>query len=326
MDLESTEDVARLHYLPEESASWTSEEYSTVSSSSQSLHLPAAPSGGTARVRTVPVSVSPESGELEVLVEDAETDRFRVRTGDSAGASSATVTYYDTVPGSKYALYSHTLERNADVDTAESPVEFAIDGSEQSYSIKLYEGGGGGAAVALSGAGGGGGSGPLTIVALFAGLAGSILGTVFVGRRFLGVDGARGNLLLLVVGGVVGFVGVELVTPRSIVSDLVFVSGGALGEFLGGFASSGIGAVVISLVILGTLYGVDRRTGWIPTWLFIAAGIGTGVYSLESLTGALSSGLEQVSPLLWLALVGGGLLLVWRALQPTIVRIGGSDR
>jgi hypothetical protein len=163
-------------------------------------------------------------------------------------------------------------------------------------------------------------SGALPIVATFAGIAVSMIGLVFAGRR-LGLRGRRSNLLLLLGGGIIGTVGVGLVTGRSIVSDLIF----ALTELGRSVGSSTAGTIVIAVSILIALYLIDSRLLDLPRWVYLATGIPLALWVIETLTnGALSATFEQVGALAWLLVILGSLALLWRVLQPTIVRIGGG--
>jgi hypothetical protein len=323
IEVSNTSTSDRLHYAA--NPSYDARDYSTLSSSGeQRLHLPQANDGSEARIRTAPLSISPE-GEVEAVVVDAAEPRFKIREGNASGATVVGVTYYDTVSGERYVLHSETRDRDVDADRAESPVKFQAPGADATYTVLQKDGSGGAAAVSLGGDEGGGL--PLGIIALIGSISVGMFGLAYAGRRFLGARGLRSTGLLVVGGGVLGFIGIEAVTARSVLSDLVFAIGQALGRTGSGFATSGIGSILLSVGGLLGLWLLDRATGWVPTWLFWVSGAGLSIYMVESIApGTLTSGLSEVSPLLWLL---GGLAVVvflWRrSAGPSITVVGGDS-
>jgi hypothetical protein len=272
------------------------------------------------------------------VIEDAAEPRFSLRPGSSAGSESVDVTYHDTVAGTTYRLVDVSRDREIDTDTAASPVTFSTDGETDTYLIEEKPASSTGPAVGVGATGSGGGNGdPLSILALLGGMALSVVGTAYAGRRWLGATGTRASAVLLVVGSAVGIVGIEAVTPRSVLSDLLYVGGGAFGDVVGaagsavgtavaGFAASGAGTVVIGLAILLGVYLLDRRIG-VPRWFLWIAGVGTVIWVLNSLSGgAFVSTLSTIGPLAWLVLLIGGVVLVWRALQPTTIQVTGEEQ
>lgn len=307
-----------LHYVASES--WTSaDDYLRLSpDGSQVLHLSPA-EGGTFRVRTSPVEISPEGEDVEALVLDASEPRFRVREAAGVGEpDSVEVTYYDTEGGQTYELYSETEERGVDTATAESPVTLLTDGDDETYSIRLYDSpsaSGDGAAVAV-GAGGGGGAGLGLAPAAVVGAAGlAVVAAVLLGRRF-GVEGTAATGLLAVVGLVVAVVATEAVTRGSVLALVVEA-------FLDPVVDSQIGVVAGGIGLLLGLYAVNERVG-LPWWVLGLAVAGDAVWVLDEVTGgALSGGLGEVSALLWLVGIFGGMYLLYTRLKPRDIVIGG---
>jgi hypothetical protein len=318
----------RVHRITE--TSYSESDYVEVDSNGgQTLRLPSAVAGSTGRVKTAPLVVSP-SNEVEVVVEDATEPRFRVREGSTAGSDSVSVTYLDAARDTDHSLWSITQERESRSSESDGTnVSFSVGDATASYRIEVASGGPT-AAVAVGGGAGTGPLGlPLDLLALLLGVGGTFVG-LLVARRRLGLSGRTATYGLLGAGAVVSIVAVELVTPRSIVSDLLFsVSRGAGllgGGALDGFLSSGAGSITLGLSALIGLYAIDSRLLSLPRWLWIVAGGGITVWIVDTITeGALASGLSEVSALAWLLIILGAIVLLWRALQPTQINIGGDS-
>jgi len=305
------------------SESWTTpKDYAAVENGKTSLHLPAAGEGSTARVRASSIAVEP-SGGIEVQIVDDGEPRFSLRPGDTAGSDRVEVEWFGGVQGETYKLQSITQDRevvNAEQDG--SSVVLATGGEAQTYVIDEKDSSPS-AAVGVGGGGdGGGGNGdPIAIVALLVGMAASILGTVYAGRRWFGVEGFRATSVVLLVGAAVGLVGVEAVTPRSVISDLIFGVTGGL--------PTDAGVVLLGASIYVGLYAVDSRVLGLPTWVLLPAGGLTGLWVVDSISGGILTGsLSEVGPLVWLIVLVGSIALLWRSLKgPTFkiaARTGGS--
>lgn len=152
IDVGRTAPGSRLHYL--ESSSWASSEIAEFDSS-QTVWMPNAPTGGTATMTTAPVEVDPLAGDVKVEWADDATNtepRLHVTPGDREGD---TVSYAFTggVTGTEYSLYSETEGIVRDSGTANSPVWFEDDDSEETFQI-LTEGS---SSVSTGDSGGGGG-------------------------------------------------------------------------------------------------------------------------------------------------------------------------
>lgn len=292
----------RIHYTAEES--WSSSSYAVVASGGdQEIRLPDASVGSQTRVRTAPLNVVPESGAAEVVIEDPDEPRFQLREGNTTGAATIDVTYYDTLSGERYVLWSESQEREIDADRAESPVKFRTDGSADTYTIRQMAAPGstgGGAPIETRDVGA-----PLVLVVPAVGI--SVAGLFWAGRRFGGARGIRGNALLLVGSTVVAIAAVELVAPgtlSSIVSTLVF----ALGDSVAG----GIGAAVAAVAVFVGLWQLQQRTRADIPWWVIGPAIGiAAVAALEAIRpGSVLGALEVVLSEYGGLVVLGGLALL----------------
>ena len=303
----NTADVGLLHYVAE--TSWSGSPFARVSTSGQAVYLPDAGVGSTATMRTAPLSVDVDHGHTDVRVLDAAVPKFRVVDGT---ADTVTLTYLAANPNEPYRLWS--VDDESEVMAVDGPnASFSTHGGAETYRIeeKPSEGsappGTGAAPVSTAG-----GPSVFTLLALFGGMAGTLIGTVVVGRR-IGLTSARSNTLLAAVGAVVGVVGVELVTPGSVVGLLL---SGALGD--------GVGAVLLGVGVLGLLYLADARLG-LPKWLlFIAGGLDV-LYVVNAVTsGALADGLRETGALIWLLVAGGAVVVLYRAMKGPTINIGGQ--
>jgi len=323
LDVTETQSSAQTHYLA--NPSWDSDTYVYRDSNGrQAIYLPNANAGSTARVRTSELIVRP-SRAIEVVVEEPQTPRFRLRAGDTAGSDSVEVEWSDVQSTETYTLVDETNDRNViNSEVTNGAVTFTTDGDAITYSITVAEESSG-AAVAVGGGGGSGGGFGLDVFALFGGLAVGLIGLTWAGRRFLGATSIKSNALLLVGGGLLGTVAIEAVTARSLLSDLAFVAADVIGDGAGGFLASGAGSVALGVVILLVTYLIHSRLISLPRtlWLLVA-GLDV-LWIVNAITdGALASGLEEVSPLAWLILLVGGVALLWRILQPRDIIIGGK--
>ena len=138
---------SRIHYAYNQS--WADPaEYTTITSSEQTLVLPNAETTDTAHISTIPVTVTPETsgGDVEVVVDDAQTTEpvFEVQPGSSTG-DEITYTYVTAQDDTDYVLYSETDGVILDSGTASSPlsltgrddagvIQFLIDDTDTSSS------------------------------------------------------------------------------------------------------------------------------------------------------------------------------------------------
>lgn len=325
IDTSGTSD--RIHYAAQES--WDSSEYVEIDSTGdQIIRLPNAADGSTARIRRAPLSMSSSGDPVAVRLDDPDTPAWSV-TDQASTPDNIQIDYLDPDPLTEYQIYSLSEERS--LRTAEEDggvVSFTADGRTGSYEIRESISTSG-AAVAV--AGDGGGSSPLSIVALLVGLGGSLVGTLILGRR-LGIGGTRTRLG---IGLVLGIVGVELATARSVIGDVIFgisrsideISSsliGGSGSIIGGFLDSGAGVLVLGILILIGLVILRRRVG-LPDWLLVSGGLLTGIFVIDEISGGLLTGaLDELGPLVWILLLLGGGVLLYRVLAPRPINIGGG--
>lgn len=158
IDVGGTSEANWLHKTANES--WTAAEtYTTITASgSQTIRAPGASSGATMNVRTTPLEVSPNAGELDVAVKES-SNQMTFSVDPSSSVSEVEYRYHDTISGETYYLYSETHEVVRDSDTAQSPVTLSTSSFEETLSILLDSGsssststgGGGGGAIATAG-------------------------------------------------------------------------------------------------------------------------------------------------------------------------------
>lgn len=329
IDVSQTSKSDRVHYISDETWSDNSDPHAVINTTQeQSLHLPNAGVDGSARVKTLGVEIIPSGGSAEIGVVDPSQSKFRVR--DATAADEINVTYHDTTSGETYAL----KDSSGDVintQTAESPVSYLIGGSTETYFIELHDGSGG-SETGVSVVGEDDSSqtaGPLSAFIVLLVVAGSMIAFLFVGNR-LGISSGRRDLLLLGGGGIVGFLGLEFITSGSLVAFIVDRVASVIEGAVSGAGQSSAFTLIIGLGIVLGLWLLERRTRIsIPRWIWVIVIAGVSIFVLDGITGgSLSSGLGEVSPLLWLVGIGGALILAYRALRPSrpTIEIGGDQQ
>lgn len=321
IEVTETAEGAALHYAGAQSWSDAAPFTTHTAGGKQYLHAPEAIVGGTATIQTLPLEVTPESGEIEALVDDPDEPRFSLREGDSVGASTVNLQWDDTVSGDRYVLWDVEQDREVDADVASSPVFFTTSGDDRTYTIlqRDRQAGATGAPPQESGAG----AAVWTLVIPAVGI--SVAGLWFAGRRFGGATGIRGNAVLLMGSAAVTLVAIELITPRSLASDLMWALGDAV--------ASGMGALVGSLALLLGLWALERRAGVdIPPWILGFAATSAVVITLEairpgSVLGPLSGALDEVGALIIMAILAllAYLVYSWRQSGQTEITIQASE-
>jgi hypothetical protein len=313
IDVSGTSKADRVHYAT--AVSWDGETTYTreFANGDQFVHAPNAPDGGTARIRSLPMAVSP-SNAIEVRVEQPNPPRFELRPGQTAGSDRVEVRYFDVLDGERYALLEQPSDDEVLAETADSgSVLFATDGNAQVYSVEQRDGSNSRETVISVGASGDGGSNWRDILAVFGGLAGAVVGTLLIGRRFFGVRGFRATGATAVVGAIAGVAAIEMATAESVVAGL-----------LGAFAASGAGTVVIAIALLFAIYQLNEWIG-LPMWLQLLAPGAVVVWMVDSLTGGAFTGtLIALGPLAWLIVLVGAIVLLWRVLQGPTFIVGGE--
>jgi outer membrane protein assembly factor BamB len=98
-------------------------------------------------------------------------------------------------------------------------------------------------------------------------------------------------------------------------------------------AGDQLGAVLVAIAIPIALLALDQRTSLsIPIPLYIGVALVDGVFVLETLSPGgvlepLSSGLDEIGPLIWILLIGGAMVVIWlwlRSRRPEITIRGGG--
>jgi len=205
-----------VHYTYSES--WTNaQSYASVSADgSQSLYLPNAAAGESARIGTIPLEVDPADGHYDVRVSSAG-DEPELDVRASTTASEVTLIWSDTTSGATYQLYSLTADTGVDRDTAESPVEFTHDGSDE--LLVIYDLGSGGSGAGAAGGGGGSvTSSPTDVIPLLLAAIAGLVVMFVVARRFGG--GISSTTMFLVGSAIVGVLVVQALAPRILARSL----------------------------------------------------------------------------------------------------------
>jgi len=173
---------------------------------------------------------------------------------------------------------------------------------------------------------------------LIGGVVGGVGAAAAVSRRVgTDPDDRLSQIVFALASTGVLVVSAELVTPYSLVD--AFISGlfGTIERTIVGVISTvtsgSFAALVGSLGVLGLIVVIDQRTDVeVPLPYYVGASSMSLFFLIESvapgvLIESLSSGLEEISALIWMMLIGGPILLIalWlRSRRPEIV-IGGED-
>lgn len=205
------------HYTHSES--WSNPQtYARVGSSGeQSILMPNAGSGSTARISTIPLEPQPQDGHIDIRVRSTGSEpEFEVL--DSSSTSSADLTWHDTTSGATYQLYSLTTDAEVDRAEASSPVTLTHDGSAEILAI--YQLGSGGSGGATAGPTGTASSQPLMLIALV--IAGLL--AIYIVSRRMGDESISGGMLLVAGSAIVALLAIQSMAPgilaRSIGSGL----------------------------------------------------------------------------------------------------------
>lgn len=321
-----------IHYLHD--PSYSEEAYAEVSpSGSQTLRLPAAFEGATTNVRTAPIEVNPSNAPVRVTIEDRDEPRFTFEHTSEGAPGDVEVTYHEALPSETYQLYSVARELNDGdkVETEDGSVTLVSSGWEGSYLVELAEMSSG--VINATGGDGGssGGGAVLSILAVLFGTAVPIVGTFFVGRRFeVGRSSTRLLVGLVAVSGTL--LALELAGGR-LVTQALYVLSDVSGLAIAGAVESGVATVLIGIVILVGMWVVNLRTEEdIPRWLMGLSTVLVVVWMLEAISGGvLTSGLDEVAPVMWLIGGGGGfvLLFLWiraRGEPNTVISVTGRTQ
>jgi hypothetical protein len=287
LDVSSTQKGDRVHYITSES--WNNEDaYSRYQSTgTQRLHLDAATGGDTFSVHTLPVTIRPEAGDVNIRVPDDRVNRtqpvYKATPGQST-SDAYDITFLNATDGETYVLWSETHGIVLDEGTASSPLtltddedntelnQFQIDtGTSSSSGSGGSSGAGGSGIVGVPTTGGDTNFIPLIGVAVLGAL-------VLVAARNdgavadAGQDAASGIESRLsqvpVVGPVVGK------TMGGIVEGVTQLAEGVAGN-------QTVAISIITALIIGSVQGGIIEVPQSSLTLIVVAGI--GIYSLVAL-------------------------------------------
>jgi hypothetical protein len=342
VDVSPTVSSNRIHRAT--STSWGSEIAVRISSDgSQKLLLSesGASAGSSATLTESSWSASTESGDIDVIpiegetpIRDQDNQGPAPRLNVSAGAiegDQATVTYHDAQSGEEYQIRDVIDDRVVERSQANSPVSFSLTDQNAEYVIEIAPETG----DALAVGGGGSSGGPLggllpPWLLLLLGVGGAI--------GFLGLSSERGfvsrSTVILGAGAVV-VVALEVASPVSVIAEVRWALVGITSGIIGTIAETGIGVAAGGIALILGVWFVDGRTDRsIPLPLYIGSGALAVFWLVETIApGAITEGrlpgVEEIGPLIWIALIGGTILLIYRWLgsQQTVVEIapGGSS-
>lgn len=249
--------------------SWSADDSALFAGGDQTLRLPSADSGGTFRASTIPVEVSPVSGDVAVSVNEPQTTEptFFVEPGSNPD-NEVEYTYLNAKDDTKYILYSQTDSVVRDSGTASSPITLTDDDSEETLQFQIDDDGTSSSDSDSSGSGvlgpipeapspGGGGVSGTTLLALVA-VAGVAVVGLTVWRRRTGTSPAsavgESRSFLSSIGSTLAWMGRGLGRAVSWVAARPYVAGG-LGALTAvvlvatGAVSLPAGATVFILVV-----------------------------------------------------------------------------
>jgi hypothetical protein len=285
-------------------------------------------SSWSASVGAGDIQVTPKPGEtpLRDVEDDGENPRLLIEPGETEG-DSAEVTYYDAKSGEEYQIVDVDDDRTVDRATSNSPVTFEITDQSGTYELQLAPLSSD--ALSVGGASGtdSGGLIPPWLLLLLS-LAGAI--------GFLGLSSERGfisrSTVTLGAAGI-SIVALEIVSPVSIIAEVRWALVGITSTAVGVVASSGLGVTLGAIGILVGLWYVDGRTERsIPIPLWIGAAALSVFWLIETLApGAITEGrlpgVEEIGPLIWIMILGGGALLIYRWIgsRQTVIEVGGEE-
>lgn len=155
VDVGPTANGKRVHYAY--SSKYPTKDYVVISADgSQSLYLPESQAGDTFRIQHLRTKVNALNGDVRIGVKEAGSEpELKVAPGPGGPGDDVKITYYSTQSGVEYLLNSITRSIVIDSDTAQSPVVFEDDDSEEIWKILKDSAPSGGASSgsALAGAG-----------------------------------------------------------------------------------------------------------------------------------------------------------------------------
>lgn len=346
----------KIHFAYE--TSWTNADDHVIvkSNGEQQLRLPGGGAGSEVRVQTIPVRVTPQTGDarIEVSTTDDQEPEFDVSSGEQQG-DDVDYTFVDAQHDTDYELYSKTHEVTRDFGTAQSPLTLSDDDSDETLIFRLAgsgdstsdDGGGGGGAL-LPGTGDGGES-LGSQLPLLAGGAIAVLTAAILIRRRVGTWAEDRATTSSSTGGIISKITGVIADVLVAFADAVFTLGGAIRSALqtrvGKIAV--VSAVVLSAfafdiitftsqervvllgvtILLGAFVGL-RRFGQFSWPLYSVITAATTIFVLSAMGTDLLGQLIN-SPIFPIVGIGGlylgyKALQSWREGQKTVVQVRGE--
>ncbi|MFC7236663.1 hypothetical protein [Halosegnis marinus] len=346
IDVGNTSRANVIHYIDaatwNQSSSWVSE-----STGGQRVVMQNATADGEATMRTLPVSVSVETGDVEVTVIDPDptAPTFAISPGEYDG-DELTIAYHNTTTGETYRLQSVSRGIQLAEDEAESPAIFDISDEPQIVRIEHVDGsenasvaGGAGPSDGTSNERGGFFTGNLVSILLAggAGLGLLIAVVLVVGRLRRSHDSdtetgtqrdtndGRGGVSGL-IGRLAGGVGTVITTVGSMFLSLLgvgfrilkqetWLAGGVVMLTAISLGAGGLipAATVRVLILVGLLAGVPlfmRRVGVQSLALYALVAAGILVFGAELVApGVLTTTITTLGPIV--VVIGGAALLLY---------------
>ncbi|MFC3476274.1 hypothetical protein [Halobacterium litoreum] len=283
--LSGTPRGSRLHYTTNES--WDASEHAVLDASgANQLYFPAATSGDSFRVHTLPVDLSPEAGEIRARIPDGQVNRtapvFAVQPGETVG-NAYDATFLNAEDGEDYILWSKTNNVVLDSATAGSPVTLTDDEDNvETLQIRLDTTGG-----SSGGGGDSDGSGPGIIAEPTTG--GSTNLVALIGLSILAglvIVASRND-------GLVASAGEDAADGIEETLGGIPVAGPLLGKSIGGVVESTAGLAegiagnrtvamsIVTAILIGAVQGGIIEVPQSSLTLIVVAGI--GIYSLVAL-------------------------------------------
>lgn len=220
-----------IHHL-EETSYTGADEYTVIDANGkQQLRAPEASSGSTAYVRTIPVSASPEAGEVHISVDDtSSTTEPEFTIVGPANGNDVAYTFVEAKDDQAYVLYSTSNDVVRDSGTANSPLTLVDDDSLE--TLAFFEDDDGDGSTDSSSSDGGSSDGGDTIVggARSAGgglgdtiillvIAAILAGVWWISQRY-GSGEISSEMLLVAEGLVLAPIALELVSGASLVAGV----------------------------------------------------------------------------------------------------------
>jgi len=275
--------------------------------------------GATMRLRTGAVGAEIASGDAVIRMLDPETPELDIKSGSSAG-DTVELLYHDVTSGTLYEVVDSNGDQLAAAEADTAPVSLEVSDDVRVVQISGTDSDGSTISIAGgSGATSGGGGIPQWVF-LIAAITVALGALTAVSDRW-GPTGRESTLLpsptVMFGGAIIGFIGIELASSRSLVAEVLDPIGAAVASIGGGFGlvasgftsvlSGTIWVVVVALLVFIGLLVVDQFTPVeIPRTGYAGASLLVGVWAIESISGVslLGSGLGGAGATTVLVAVG----------------------